>query len=211
MENKKDELFLNDLCDKYGSDKGTNTDQSGKEWPFHNYTKVYAEIFSSIKDDELNIFECGLGTNNINIPSNMGADGKPGASLRVWRDYFLNANIYGADIDKDILFEEDRIKTGYMDQLNKKEVKSLFDKFGITFDIMIDDGLHTAEAAKSLYDSSFKYLKNGGVYIIEDMGLLDLEDVVKYVSSKGNNEVNVYKSIDGNTRIDNNLIVIYKK
>lgn len=211
MKNKKDELFLNDLCDKYGSDKGTNIDQSGKEYPFHNYTKIYAEIFASIKNNSLNIFECGLGTNNINIPSNMGVDGKPGASLRVWKDYFLNANIYGADIDKDILFEEDRIKTGYMNQLDGKTVDEFFKKFNITFDIMIDDGLHTVEAAKSLYDSAFKCLKNGGIYIIEDIGLGNLENVVEHISSKGENEIKVHKTIGGNTRADNNLIVIYKK
>jgi hypothetical protein len=211
MNNKKDELFLNDLCDKYGSDKGTNVDQSGKAWPFHNYTKVYAEIFSSIKNDNLIIFECGIGTNNVNLPSNMGPDGKPGASLRVWRDYFLNANIYGADVDKDILFEEDRIKTGYINQLDGKTVDELFNKFNITPDLIIDDGLHTVEAATSLYDSSFKYLKNGGIYIIEDIFLEEIQDVVKHISSKSNDDIKVYESIDGNTRIDNNLIVVYKK
>ena len=30
----------------------------------------------------------------------MSEDGKPGASLRVWKEYFSNAEIYGADIDK---------------------------------------------------------------------------------------------------------------
>ena len=35
---------------------------------------------------------------------NMTASGKPGASLRVWRDYFNNAQVIGADIDKRILF-----------------------------------------------------------------------------------------------------------
>ena len=49
--------------------------------------------------------------------------GKPGASLRVWRDYFPNAIIYGADIDKDILFAEERIKTFYIDQLDPVAIK----------------------------------------------------------------------------------------
>ena len=39
----------------------------------------------------------------------MGSEGVPLASLRAWRDYFKNANIYGADIDKGILKDEERI------------------------------------------------------------------------------------------------------
>ena len=58
--------------------------------------------------NNLNIFEVGLGTNNVDVPSNMGKDGKPGASLRAWRDYFPNA-----DIDTRILFKEDKIQTFY--------------------------------------------------------------------------------------------------
>ena len=43
----------------------------------------------------------------------------PGASLRAWRDYFVKADIYGADIDKKILFNENKIKNFYVDQENK--------------------------------------------------------------------------------------------
>ena len=39
----------------------------------------------------------GIGTNNPNIESSMGKDYKPGSSLKVWKEYFLNANIFGAD------------------------------------------------------------------------------------------------------------------
>jgi hypothetical protein len=206
-----DEQFLNELCDKYGSDKGTCKDQTGVAYPFHNYTKVYAEIFNPIRNDSLNIFECGLGTNNVNIPSNMGADGKPGASLRMWRDYFLNSNIYGADIDKDILFEEDRIKTGYINQLKKSTVDNFFKLFdNFTPDIIIDDGLHTFEAAVGLYNSTFERLKNGGIYIIEDISPNYLNNLVNHVSIKKNKKVDVYKDIDGHTRLDNIMIVVYK-
>ena len=40
----------------------------------------------------------------------MGIKGKPGASVRAFRDYFDKAIIYGADIDSKILFFEKRIK-----------------------------------------------------------------------------------------------------
>jgi hypothetical protein len=75
------------------------------------------------------IFECGLGTNNPNLASNMTDTGMPGASLRVWRDYFRNAKIYGGDIDKEILFEEDRIKTFYVDQLDTSSINSYVEEY----------------------------------------------------------------------------------
>jgi hypothetical protein len=70
----------------------------------------------------MKVFECGVGTNNPNITSNMGVNGQPGASLRVWRDYFQNAEVFGADIDRGILFEEQRIRTFYVDQTNKDSI-----------------------------------------------------------------------------------------
>ena len=60
------------------------------------------------------------------------------------KKYFLNANIYGADIDRDILRNEDRIKTYYVDQTDPKAIDELFKNIGdIKFDIILDDGGHT--------------------------------------------------------------------
>ena len=94
---------LTELMNFYGSDKGR-----GK---IHNFSDYYSSIFYFKKNQIKNLLEVGLGTNNINLASNMGADGKPLASLRAWQDYFKNADIYGADIDKTILKNEGRIKT----------------------------------------------------------------------------------------------------
>ena len=54
----------------------------------YNYTTLYYKLFSPRRYENLRIFELGLGTNNINIPSNMGPNGKSGASLRGWADFF---------------------------------------------------------------------------------------------------------------------------
>jgi hypothetical protein len=91
---------------RHGSDKG-----KGQGW--HNYTTIYSVLFGKLHDQPFLIFELGLGTNNPNFPVNMGINGRPGASLRAWRELFPRALVYGADIDRDILFEEDRIKTFY--------------------------------------------------------------------------------------------------
>ena len=81
------------------------------------------------KNNIRNIFEIGLGTNYKNIVSNMGINGKPGASLRAFRDYCPNASVFGADIDKRILFEEERIKTFYVDQTDPVTFDPILEKY----------------------------------------------------------------------------------
>ena len=68
-------------------------------------------IFSNSRNDIKLLFECGIGTNNPNLISSMGADAKPGASLKMWEDFFPNASIFAADIDKDVLINKGRIKS----------------------------------------------------------------------------------------------------
>jgi hypothetical protein len=72
---------------EYGSDKG-------KGW--YNCTTVYSVLCKACRDQPLRIFELGLGTNNPALPSSMGVYGRPGASLRGWRELFPNAFVYGA-------------------------------------------------------------------------------------------------------------------
>jgi hypothetical protein len=165
---KKSKCEISRLCDVYGSDKGELSKVNQPySWPAHTYADYYSRLFSNCRNSIRNVFECGLGTNNPNLVSSMGVFGKPGASLRVWRDYFPNAMIFGADIDKDILFEEDRIKTLHMDQLDPSSIKIFWDSIDVSdFYIMIDDGLHTFEAGSTLFLNSIKKLSSNGVYII---------------------------------------------
>ena len=154
------------------------------------------------------VFECGLGTNNPDFQSNMTVDGMPGASLRVWRDYFKNAQIYGADIDKDILFQEDRIKTYYVDQLNTPSIETMWKKIGIhNFDIIIDDGLHTTDANINLFINSFNKLKKNGIYIIEDVHLLELNNIMEKLK-KFNPELIALQN--KNVKYQNNNLVIIR-
>jgi SAM-dependent methyltransferase len=152
---------------KHGSDKGNENIQTS----WHNYTLVYYNLFKDMKDKKLRIFELGLGTNNTALPSNMGPHGSPGASLRGWAEFFENATVFGADIDRDILFQTDRIKTYYCDQLNAKEIKEMWDNPELSeeFDIIVEDGLHTFDANVCFFENSIHKLKRGGFYIIEDI------------------------------------------
>ena len=147
---------------RYGSDKGQG---------WHNYTTIYSVLFDKLRDLPLRIFELGLGTDNPKFASSMKANGHPGASLRGWRELFPQALVYGADIDRDILFEEDRIKTFYCDQLDSGAIRNLWSQPVLQggFDIIIDDGLHTFEANTSFLDGSLEHLSLSGIFVIEDI------------------------------------------
>jgi hypothetical protein len=83
--------------------------------------------------------------------------------------------IYGADIDTSVLFEEDRIKTFFVDQLNPTAINACYKAIGIDrFDLIIDDGLHTFEAGSTLFLHSIDRLGETGIYIIEDVSRADL-------------------------------------
>jgi len=111
----------------------------------------------------------------------MGSKGKPGASLRVWRDYFPNALVYGADIDREILFNENRIKTFFIDQLNPELIKNFWDLANIgNLDLIIEDGLHTFEAGVTLFSHSIDKLSESGIYIIEDVLQTDIKKCKDY-------------------------------
>jgi len=216
MEYVFDEKVSTPLCEimgRHGSDKGSVHIQ--KSW--HNYTTVYYSLFKDIKDKPLRVFELGLGTNNVNIPSNMGPNGKPGASLYGWKEFFPNAAIFGADIDSNILFNTDRIKTYYCDQTKPEAIRSLWSASDLSegFDIIIDDGLHTYDANVCFFENSIHKLKPGGFFIIEDVA-------VNYLSSF-ENKISTYKSTYPHLTFmmlkipsisnhhDNNIIVVHKQ
>lgn len=207
-------LFTNtktELCHimtKYGSDKGNHT--------HHNYTTLYHDLFSGMRDSEIRLFELGIGTNNIMIPSNMGINGKPGASLYAWSEYFPKAKIYGADIDKDILFQTPNIETYYCNQTDPSSIKTLWAQNSLqeNFDIIIEDGLHEFHANVTFFENSIHKLKLGGYYIIEDVIINDLqryyqkirEWMLKYPYFKFNIVTSLPPS---NNNSDNCVIVIH--
>jgi hypothetical protein len=199
---------LTKLCEIYKSDKGSiNHKKNIWGWTAHTYSNYYYFLFNHFKDDVKLVFECGLGTNNPDLRGNMTVNGIPGASLRVWRDYFKNAQIYGADIDKDILFQENRIKTFYVDQLNTPSIKTMWKEIGIqNFDIIIDDGLHTTDANIKLFINSFNKLKKNGIYIIEDVHSLELNNIMRKLK-KFSPELIILKNKNYIYQ-DNNLVII---
>jgi hypothetical protein len=184
---------------KHGSDKG---------YPWrHNFSTVYSVLFKDWGDQPLRIFELGLG----------GDRDQPhvGASLRGWRELFPNALVYGADIVSAILFQEDRIKTFYCDQLDQASIRELWSQPDLQggMDIIMEDAVHTFEANVSFMEGSLEQLRPGGIYVIEDIqrGTFDRwHDQLEMIYSKR------YKTYEFAllglphylNRLDNNLLVI---
>jgi len=153
------EYELKQNLDRYGSDKAS----------LHHYHPIYSSLLKERSSIQA-ILEIGLGTNNTSIASNMGNDGKPGASLRAFRDFLPNAMIYGADFDKEILFEEDRIRTFFVDQTNPKTLETLSQNLPEFLDLIIDDGLHAPNANIATLIFALPKLKSdGGWFIVEDI------------------------------------------
>ncbi|MDE7371866.1 MAG: class I SAM-dependent methyltransferase [Desulfovibrio sp.] len=162
------------LCDRYGCNKGSLS-KSGKHHPYypmppHTYTEVYETLFAPVRLTARHVFECGVGMESHEPRTGSGGRAGTGASLRVWQDFFPHAEIWGGDIDPETLFQEGRIHTALLDQTSSESVKAFFTNTGVAdFDIMIDDGLHTFQAARCLFDHAEPYLASGGLYIIEDL------------------------------------------
>lgn len=181
------------------------SDKSGT----HNYTFVYNHLFAPLRDKPINIMECGMGSNNPNIFSNMGLDGRPGASHYGWLEYFPQANVYGCDIDKDININIDRLKTFYCDQTKPETIKAMWDQLPQEFDIIIDDGWHVFPANQCFLENSFYKLKSGGIYIIEDIYAGNCSVYKKYFKENGIKN-NIVMQLPFRSAQDNCLAIILK-
>jgi hypothetical protein len=154
---------LSILLSAHGSDKST----------IHNYDEFYFDFLKNIKNNSGLVVEIGIGTNNPLIPSSMGITGTPGASLRSFRDFLPNMQILGADIDREILFAEDRIETFYVDQKRFKSFDHLlhriqsFSPGGVDF--VVIDGLHQPLTDLNSVRALLPYLKTGAKMFVEDV------------------------------------------
>lgn len=125
---------------------------TNKTW--HNYCRFYDRILGHMRDSCQKMLEIGIDQ---------------GASLRMWKDYFYNATVYGIDYNPEtLLHNEDRIVCAQADQSMPIQLSNIVREWGV-FDFIIDDGSHIVSHQKNSIESLWKYLRSGGVYIIEDL------------------------------------------
>lgn len=151
------------IIEKHGSDKTLS-----------GYSYIYDKVFKALKDNSIKFLEIGLGTLDPSIQSTFVGNPshyphyKPAAILKAWKEYFSNGLIYGIDVAEDCMITEDRVKTFLGSSTDIDFVKNNFNHS--YFDIILDDGLHTADAQIKTFRNFFNKVPEGGIYIIEDIG-----------------------------------------
>lgn len=171
---------LSKLGKKYGTDK------IGK----HGYLPVYYDLFKnrSKRHRVKKVLEIGVGE---------------GAGLRMFRDFFTNAMIYGADNDGNRIFKEDRIEVIPCDQSNKEDLIMLFDIIGTDIDLVVDDGSHKPKDQVYTCMSVMPILKKDCIYVIEDVADLSiLEPISKEYATN---------TVECGERYDDRLIIVRHK
>ncbi len=136
---------LDDIGLKYGTDKASS---------HHNYLDFYELFFTPLRSAQLTVLEIGV----LN-----------GASIKTWEEYFAESKIIGADINAATKqFEQGRVLIELLDQSNIEELTRVASKHG-PFDIIIEDGSHMWEHQITSLKTLFPFLKNDGIYIVEDL------------------------------------------
>lgn len=167
----REENHLAQCLNNYGSDKALR----------HSYHIIYSRILASIATVSGNLFEIGLGTNDPSLVSSMGKNGRPGASLFAFKHYLPSWNVFGGDIDKQILFDEDEVRTIYLNQLEPSTISDALSHFSQSYNIIIDDGLHSPLANINVISVALSRIEEGGWIVIEDISP-DAREIWKLVS-----------------------------
>lgn len=145
------EKSLDKLFQIYGSDK---TGIQG-----HGYSSFYTSHLEDFKNKKINILEIGSYA---------------GASAAAFVKYFSNSNVFCLDVNiSNFKYSSKKIHVYGIDINNEikvvKTLKKIVQMHQINnFDLIIDDGSHNLSDILSSLNLFFKYLKEGGTYIIED-------------------------------------------
>lgn len=137
-------MTLLECFDKYGCDKG-----SGR----HRYDRFYEQILAPLRNEPIRLLEIGIFN---------------GASISAWLEYFPKARIIGVDT-----FE--RVAPGAISVLRDPRVSfyacdsTAFAPQIDAVDIVIDDGSHKPEAQLATFGMYSPLVKDGGMYVIEDV------------------------------------------
>ncbi len=155
----------------------------------HNYLDLYESLLNKKKSSAQNVLEIGIGDFNE----------KNGGSIKLWRDYFTNATIYGLDIlDKtrvlDELLSDNRVKLyTSVDAYDSEFFKNnILDK-NVKFDFLLDDGPHTLDSIVKFVKLYSQVISDDGILIIEDIQKMEYTDnLMKEVPEELKKFVKIY-------------------
>jgi hypothetical protein len=140
----------------------------------HSYTPFYFELLKNKREKIKKVLEMGIGyfpdirEKKIIFDQGLKRRYHLGASLYMWRDFFSRAQIFGADDQSEVLFEDDRIKTFLCDERKREDILELVKKTGYDIDFFVDDAIHNSRRQIFLAKTLMPLLKKDVIYIIED-------------------------------------------
>ncbi|HVQ07454.1 MAG TPA: class I SAM-dependent methyltransferase [Allosphingosinicella sp.] len=126
--------------------------------PIHkwaHYLPIYDRLFALYRARPVTFLEIGVNR---------------GGSLEMWRRYFgAEAVIAGVDIDEVCASRVDPPNQVFIgSQADPAFLEDVVARVGRP-DIVLDDGSHVAEHQRVSFDTLFPLLKDGGLYLIEDI------------------------------------------
>lgn len=133
------------------------TAASSDKATYHGYHEVYSHLLAD--RDPKTFLEIGLFL----------SDKEPHTDLFAWAQVFPDAQIYGADIKTHLLFEDERIKTFFVDQSDTATLDELKKSLPSKIDVILDDASHVYELTVNTFESMFDLVSDGGIYMIEDI------------------------------------------
>jgi len=186
-------MSLADIVDNTITDKNT----------LHSYLDTYTMLFSSKKETAKNVLEIGI---------------QRGGSIKLWRDYFTNAIVYGIDVEKlepqvPSCLQTDSSVVLYteVDAYNTIWVKEKFIDTGLKFDILIDDGPHSYISMVRFIELYLPILEQNGILVIEDIPELQwTEGLRNVVPEQYRKYVHIYDLRGNKGRYDDIMFVINK-
>jgi spermidine synthase len=179
-----------------------NFDYATDKLSAHSYIPVYERLFQKRKDKVFHVLEIGIGS---------------GGSLRLWNDYFNNADVYGIDLNY-IHADLDRFPRIHQIKDDAYTIRCVQDNFvskNINFDIIIDDGPHNKLSQMMTMQMYFPLLTNDGIIVIEDVqDYLDpgtwIKDIIESLPDEYQEYAEVIDLRHFNKSPDDMLIVLDK-
>lgn len=141
---------LAELAAGHGTDK----------WGQHRYAEHYERHLAHLRDEPINLLEIGVG--GYTDPA------KGGESLRMWKEFFPRAQIYGLDLHDKTALQEERIRIFRADQSRADALRLVVEQIGC-LDVVVDDGSHLSPHVRASFDALFPLLHKDGIYAIEDL------------------------------------------
>ena len=148
---------LDELFHYYGSDKANIFKKTQKQG--HGFSEFYTQNLKHLKQREIKILEIGSYA---------------GASASAFVKYFPNSKVYCFDINiSKFIYYSKNINVFGLNIKDKKKVEKTLSKINSEsnsnfFDVIIDDGSHYLSDILFSLNTLFRYVKKGGIYVIED-------------------------------------------